>query len=307
MATAVAAGLVVIVFVAVILYTPDPSTGANNEWLRPNEQNAAIFRSYINECWKEGRIEKLGELLTSDYVQHTPGLPPIEGRDEIAQSIQEFRELFPDARFNIEAVNANKDGIEAWVKISVRYDNNLVLPDGTVLTSTSRFLTYGVWYSVRLVDNGTHTQITEIWVQPEGAGLWLQMELLSSDVTETAAQQQHTETVFQLDRLLDQTARSEADFVGLVDPALALHVTARDGTITEGTYADLVSGGWNDEALSNDAVSVERILVQGDLVGVQVLVHEDSPEFEWAEQITLYRFDGERVAELWRFWLRKFK
>jgi hypothetical protein len=43
-------------------------------------------------------------------------------------------------------------------------------------------------------------------------------------------------------------------------------------------------------------------------VAVQLLVREEtSGAPHWAEQITLYRFEQGRIAELWRFWNRDFE
>jgi predicted SnoaL-like aldol condensation-catalyzing enzyme len=303
--TAIVLGMLTVVL---MVLTVPHSTEINNEWLKPNEQYAAVFQNYIDECWNEGRIEKISEMLSTDYVQHTPGMPTVEGRDEMAQSIQQFLTTFPDAQFQIESINVDEDRVEAWVRINVTYHHSITLPDGTILTSMDSPITYRNRLAVRMVDNGPMPQIAETWIESEGIGFWLQMNLPTTETGDTPTQAQQIETIFQLDRLIAQTARRDADFIALVDPSLTFHVTMRDETTIEGTYADFVQGDWDSEALVDETARVEHVFARGNLVAVQMLVRESSPGgFVWSERITLYRFDGGRVVEMWRFWFQQFE
>jgi predicted ester cyclase len=54
------------------------------------------------EVINEGRFDLLGELLATDFVDHTPrqGVPPT--REGLKQAITELKRAFPDVRYTID-------------------------------------------------------------------------------------------------------------------------------------------------------------------------------------------------------------
>lgn len=38
-------------------------------------RNRKLIQRYFKEVWNEGNVDLLDELLTPDYVNHSPGLP----------------------------------------------------------------------------------------------------------------------------------------------------------------------------------------------------------------------------------------
>jgi predicted SnoaL-like aldol condensation-catalyzing enzyme len=305
LAAAVASALLFVLLLLPALFGPSTPHGPDSVWLRPDQRNERVFRRYIDEVWNAGRVETLDDLLTSDCVRHTPGLPDITGADGIAQVVGDFREAYPDALLSLEMLSAGSERVEARVKVTVTVADPIVLPDRIVLAPTNDQNTYDLQIEARFVEEGDTTRIAEIWTQPDGVGLWLQMAALADETTPAAVKDEHIGAAFRLDQVLDETEPDATNLTSLVDPALTLHERTRDGFAVERPYADLAAEGWYRPP---DAIRVERTTSKGDLVAVQLLVREDtSGAPHWAEQITIYRFEQGRIAELWRFWHREFE
>jgi steroid delta-isomerase-like uncharacterized protein len=64
-----------------------------------------LARRYFEEVWNQGKVEVLDELLSPDYVNHTPsaGNPPA-GPDGLKPIVLAIRRAFPDLHYTIEDV-----------------------------------------------------------------------------------------------------------------------------------------------------------------------------------------------------------
>ena len=83
---------------------PEPSTTA--------AAGITLARRYFEEVWNQGNVEVLDELLTPEYVNHTPsfGNPP-PGPNGLKPIVLAMRRAFPDLHFTIEEVVATRDAI----------------------------------------------------------------------------------------------------------------------------------------------------------------------------------------------------
>ena len=71
----------------------------------PNQihENRELIRTYFDEVWNKGMVELLDELLTPDYINHTPSSPnPIAGPEGLKPIVLEMRKGFPDLHYEIE-------------------------------------------------------------------------------------------------------------------------------------------------------------------------------------------------------------
>ena len=79
------------------------------------EESKAIVRQFWG-VWDEGNIGLVDELLASDYVNHSPGIPDQpEGSDGVRAVVAMFRSGMPDLRVIIEDMIAEGD------KVATRY------------------------------------------------------------------------------------------------------------------------------------------------------------------------------------------
>lgn len=73
---------------------------------------ATLARRYFDEVWNRGRVDVLDQLLTPEYVNHTPsfGNPP-PGPEGLKPSVLAMRRAFPDLHFTIEDVVVAPDAV----------------------------------------------------------------------------------------------------------------------------------------------------------------------------------------------------
>lgn len=67
------------------------------------ETNAArVIARYFDEVWNQGRVDVLDELLTPDYVNHSPSIPnPRPGPADLKPIVQAMRGGAPDLHYEI--------------------------------------------------------------------------------------------------------------------------------------------------------------------------------------------------------------
>ncbi len=83
------------------------------------EKNKAIIETYFNKAWNAGRVEVLDELLSPDYINHTPSTPnPPKGPEGLKPIILAIRKGFPDLHYEIKDVITTKDRVVARVIMS---------------------------------------------------------------------------------------------------------------------------------------------------------------------------------------------
>jgi len=66
------------------------------------ESNKALYRSFIDEVFNLGKVDKVNEYLSADYQLRDapPGAP--NGRDSVVAIVQMFRRAFPDLKIVVE-------------------------------------------------------------------------------------------------------------------------------------------------------------------------------------------------------------
>jgi len=72
------------------------------------EQNKALARRFY-EIFNAANTAALDKLVSPDYIQHAPGVPP--GRDGVKMYMGMFRAAFPDAHLHVEDLVAEGDRV----------------------------------------------------------------------------------------------------------------------------------------------------------------------------------------------------
>ncbi len=78
------------------------------------EENKATLKRLYDEAWNKGNMSVLPELVSPDFIWHTPG-KDYRGTDGYRDLIDLLRVPFPDLHFTIDTVVAEGDQI-AFVK-----------------------------------------------------------------------------------------------------------------------------------------------------------------------------------------------
>lgn len=83
------------------------------------DHNRKLIQRYFNEVWNEGRIEVLDELLTPDYVNHSPGTPnPPAGPAGLKPIVMEMRKGISGLHYQILDLVVAEDKVMAYVRMT---------------------------------------------------------------------------------------------------------------------------------------------------------------------------------------------
>ena len=76
------------------------------------EQNKELTRRFYEECWNQGKADNLDQYLAKDCRYHDPVFPSLEpGIDSLKRHIAMCRKSFPDLRFRIDDIIAERDEV----------------------------------------------------------------------------------------------------------------------------------------------------------------------------------------------------
>jgi steroid delta-isomerase-like uncharacterized protein len=74
--------------------------------------NKEIARRFMDECWSQGKLDAIRELVTEECSFHDPVFPSLApGAESIQRHISTCRSGFSDLRFNIEDTIAERDEV----------------------------------------------------------------------------------------------------------------------------------------------------------------------------------------------------
>lgn len=73
----------------------------------PAEENKALARRFIEECWNKGNLNAVDELVSTNFVAHDPTVPgDVRGAAAFKQFISTYRTAFPDVTLTIDELLA---------------------------------------------------------------------------------------------------------------------------------------------------------------------------------------------------------
>jgi steroid delta-isomerase-like uncharacterized protein len=76
------------------------------------EQNKQIARRFYEECWNQGKVDRVDQLIAKDCRYHDPAFPTLApGVDSLKRHITLCRNAFPDLRFSLDDMIAERDEV----------------------------------------------------------------------------------------------------------------------------------------------------------------------------------------------------
>ena len=82
------------------------------------ERIKAVAREYVERVWNEGDIEGMDEVLTKDQLYHDPTFDGAEDVAELKEFVRNYREAFPDLRYEVEEYIAEGDKAAFWGRMT---------------------------------------------------------------------------------------------------------------------------------------------------------------------------------------------
>lgn len=121
----------------------------------PSDTNLSTARRFFNECWNQGKLEVLDEIMAPDHVHHLPD-EDIRGIENIKAGIRNLRLAFPDKTLTIDDEIAVRD------KVVLRWTVHMThLGDFYGMPPTGNRIAYSGIDIIRF----DHSRIVELWSQ----------------------------------------------------------------------------------------------------------------------------------------------
>jgi steroid delta-isomerase-like uncharacterized protein len=128
------------------------------------EENQAIARTYINEVWNEGKLDRFDEFFSPDVIPHSS--PEVTNAETMKQGLAMIRNAFPDIRFTLDDELAD-DGkvVHRWTISGTHQGELLGIP-----ASGKNVVWSGI--SIFRLSGG---KIVEYWAQSDNMGMMQQL------------------------------------------------------------------------------------------------------------------------------------
>jgi len=86
----------------------------------------ALVTRYFEEVWNRGRLDALDEILTADYVNHSPSLPnPRPGPTGLKPIVAAMRAGIADLHYEILDMVATPDKVAVYVRLTGTHEGEL--------------------------------------------------------------------------------------------------------------------------------------------------------------------------------------
>ncbi len=136
-----------------------------------SEANKATVQRFVNELFMKGNMDVVDELISDDYVDHTPppGLP--SGKSGLKQLATMFRTGFPDMAIGEEDLIAEGDKV-VMRQVTIGTHKGEFMG----IAATGRKVTINEIHVVRL----TNGKIVEHWGVEDNLGMMQQLGVAES-------------------------------------------------------------------------------------------------------------------------------
>ncbi len=130
-----------------------------------SQDNKTIAERFIEEVWRQGQIDKVDELFTADYVDHSFGLQPA-GREDLKQFVAMFRRAFQDLEYDLRQMLGEDDRVASRDTVHATHKGEFM-----GIPATGKRVSVSAMHFLRF-ENG---QIAEHWGITDVAGLMQQL------------------------------------------------------------------------------------------------------------------------------------
>ena len=97
------------------------------------QQARQVIIRYFEEVWNQGRLDVLDELMTLDYVNHSPSVPnPRPGPEDLKPIVRAMRDGIPDLHYRILDMVVTADKVAVYLRVTGTHRGTLfgVAPTG---------------------------------------------------------------------------------------------------------------------------------------------------------------------------------
>jgi len=129
------------------------------------QHNRELVTRYFEEVWNQGRLDVLDELLTPDYLNHSPGLPdPRPGPEDLKPIVRMMREAIEGLRYDILDMVVEREKVAVYTRVTGRHTGPLwgMEPRGGLIDVRQMQIEWirdgRIWQHWRLTDEAALTR-----------------------------------------------------------------------------------------------------------------------------------------------------
>jgi steroid delta-isomerase-like uncharacterized protein len=139
--------------------------------LMSTEDNKELL-GRLTECWNQGNVALLEQLLAPDFIHHDPDRPDVRSREDYKRWLAESHSLFPDFHITVEDQVAEADKVAGrW---TFRGTNTGAFETPAPLPATGKQVSVSGMSIFRFAAG----KIVEEWFQEDTMGLMQQLGFL---------------------------------------------------------------------------------------------------------------------------------
>jgi len=97
----------VIAFAVIMVFM----AGCESRVKAKEEENKALARRNIEEAFNQGNLDVIDEIFATDFVEHDPAGPDIQGPEGLKQYFSMTRTAFPDCKITLDDQFAEGDKV----------------------------------------------------------------------------------------------------------------------------------------------------------------------------------------------------
>jgi predicted ester cyclase len=138
------------------------------------EENKALIRRWLDECYNKGNAAAADELVAPDYVNHSAPHGQMPGLEAEKRYVAMILAAFPDFRLAIEDQIAEGDKVVTCLTASGTYEGGLEdIPSTAVIGKQVRVTEI-------LIHRIAGAKVVEGWIAIDELGLWQQLGAIPS-------------------------------------------------------------------------------------------------------------------------------
>jgi len=140
--------------------------------LMSTEENKALVRCWLKECYNKGNVAVADELIATNYVNHSTPHGQMSGLKGEKQYITMIRSAFPDFHLAIEDQIAEGDKVVTRLTASGTYGGGLEdIPSTAAIGKRVRVTEI-------LIHRISAGKVVEGWIEFDQLGLWQQLGVI---------------------------------------------------------------------------------------------------------------------------------
>jgi hypothetical protein len=90
------------------------------------QHNRELVTRYFEEVWNQGRLDVLDELLTPDYLNHSPGIPdPRPGPEDLKPIVRMMRDAITGLHYEILDMVVEREKVAVYTRVTDRHTGPL--------------------------------------------------------------------------------------------------------------------------------------------------------------------------------------